>query len=252
MILTVEGMTCGGCRARVEKALAAIWPDATVTLEPPQARLPDAASPDAANAALAAIGAYRVVAPAKPQPMMQPSRLTEASALPPAAALPEKSLATYYPLLLIAGFLIVASFAGTTGPEAAHHGAFGVWMTNFMAGFFLVFSFFKLLDLNGFASSYRMYDVVAARFPAWGYIYPFVELGLGFAYLFRVAPLATNITAFIVMSASIIGVILALRRKQTIRCACLGTVLNLPMSTVTLVEDGLMIAMSGWMIWMLL
>jgi hypothetical protein len=249
MILTVEGMTCGGCRSRVEAALASVWPEAKVTLQPPQAMLPDAASPDAANAALAAIGKYRVIAP-EPTPGVSPRDLPQP--LMPEPALPEKSLATYYPLLLIAGFLVVASFAGTTGPEAEHHGAFGVWMTNFMAGFFLVFSFFKLLDINGFASSYRMYDVVAARFPAWGYIYPFVELALGLAYLFRVAPLATNITAFVVMSVSVIGVILALRRKQTIRCACLGTVLNLPMSTVTLIEDGLMIAMSGWMIWMLI
>ena len=33
--------------------------------------------------------------------------------------------------------------------------------------------------------------------------------------------------------------------QDKIRCACLGTVFNLPMSTVTLVEDGLMIAMAA-------
>ena len=34
---------------------------------------------------------------------------------------------------------------------------------HFMAGFFLVFSFFKLLDITAFADAYRTYDVVAAR-----------------------------------------------------------------------------------------
>jgi hypothetical protein len=113
-----------------------------------------------------------------------------------------------------------------------------------MAGFFLVFSFFKLLDIRGFADAYRGYDVIAERAPVWGYIYPFVELGLGLAYLFRFQPTLTNWVTLIVMSVSIIGVLRAVMAKQKIRCACLGTVLNLPMSQVTLVEDGLMIAMA--------
>ena len=57
------------------------------------------------------------------------------------------------------------------------------FMPNFMAGFFLVFSFFKLLDLAGFAKSYAIYDVLAKKMPTYGYIYPFIELGLGAAYL---------------------------------------------------------------------
>jgi len=37
------------------------------------------------------------------------------------------------------------------------------WMNNFMAGFFLVFSFFKLLNLKGFAESYSMHNTVAKK-----------------------------------------------------------------------------------------
>ena len=36
--------------------------------------------------------------------------------------------------------------------------------------------------------------------------------------------------------------------KKIIQCACLGTVFNLPMSTVTIIEDAIMIVMSGIMI----
>jgi hypothetical protein len=36
--------------------------------------------------------------------------------------------------------------------------------------------------------------------------------------------------------------------KQTIRCACLGSVFNLPMSTVTIVEDVGMVLMAAWML----
>ena len=121
-------------------------------------------------------------------------------------------------------------------------------MRHFMAGFFLVFSGFKLLNLNGFADSYRMYDLLAARWRGWGVLYPFVELGLGVMYLLDLAPFATNLTTVIVLGFSSIGVIRSVLSRQTIRCACLGDVFNLPMSTVTIIEDLAMVAMAGLMI----
>ena len=117
-----------------------------------------------------------------------------------------------------------------------------------MAGFFLMFSFFKFLNLQGFAESYAMYDIVAKKWDAWGYVYTFIELALGLAYLSRFNPLITNITTFVVMSISIIGVLQSVLNKRKIKCACLGAVFNLPMSTITIIEDALMIGMSGVMI----
>jgi prepilin signal peptidase PulO-like enzyme (type II secretory pathway) len=118
-------------------------------------------------------------------------------------------------------------------------------MGNFMGAFFLAFSFFKLLDLRGFADAYRGYDVVARPIPAYGYVYPFIELLLGVAYITAFQPFATNLVTLVVMAVSSVGVLQSVLNKRAIRCACLGTVFNLPMSTVTLVEDGLMIAMAA-------
>ena len=84
--------------------------------------------------------------------------------------------------------------------------------------------------------------------PIWGYAYALIELGLGIAYLINFNPLITNSITFIVMSISIIGVLQSVLNKKKIQCACLGAVFNLPMSTVTIIEDALMIAMSGIMI----
>jgi hypothetical protein len=121
-------------------------------------------------------------------------------------------------------------------------------MNHFMAGFFLVFSFFKLLDIKGFASSYSMYDLLAMKVPAYGFAYPFIELGLGIAYLTGFNPQLTNIITIVVMGFSSIGVILSVMNKQKIQCACLGAVFNLPMSTVTIIEDLLMVGMAGFMV----
>ena len=52
------------------------------------------------------------------------------------------------------------------------------------------------------------------------------------------------------MSFSAIGVIRAVVGRTQIQCACLGTVFNLPMSTVTIVEDVGMVVMAIVMIWL--
>jgi len=152
---------------------------------------------------------------------------------------------TYKPILLIFFYISLVTVLIQT---VNHHFDFMQFMRHFMAGFFLVFSFFKMLNLKGFAESYMMYDVVARKIPVWGYIYAFLEFGLGISYLINFNPLFTNAVTFIVMSISIIGVLQSVLNKKTIQCACLGAVFNLPMSTVTIIEDGLMIIMSLIMI----
>jgi copper chaperone CopZ len=152
---------------------------------------------------------------------------------------------TYKPLLLIFAYItgISTLIEFSSGTFSFMH-----WMNYFMGGFFLTFSFFKMLNLKDFASSYAMYDIVAKRFYTYGYIYPFIELLLGIAYLTHFDPFITNAANLIVMGISSIGVLQSLLNKQQIRCACLGAVFNLPMSTVTLVEDLLMVVMSGAML----
>jgi copper chaperone CopZ len=151
------------------------------------------------------------------------------------------SLETYRPLLLVLGYLI-----GIVALVEIGAGQFD-WMramANFMGGFFLAFSFFKLLNLRGFVDAYQTYDVLARRMRAYGYAYPFIELALGVAYLLRFAPFITNLGTLAVMLLSIVGVTQALIEKRRIKCACLGTVFNLPMTKVTFMEDALMASMA--------
>lgn len=148
---------------------------------------------------------------------------------------------TYKPIVLIFSYIFTISLI------AGFNEGFFNYMTAmriFMAGFFLTFSFFKMLDLKGFAESYSMYDVVAQKIKGWGYVYAFLELALGLAFALNFEPYLTNIVTLIVMTVSIIGVLQSVMNKKKIQCACLGAVFNLPMSTVTIIEDGLMIVMS--------
>lgn len=163
----------------------------------------------------------------------------------PVAVRAEEAKTSYYPLVLILFYLLAAvglSEWSTGGFEPMRA------MRHFMAGFFLVFSFFKLLDVPSFAMSYSSYDIVARNWLGYGYVYPFIELALGAAYLGDFQPLATNVATLAVMGVSTVGVLQSVLARRKIRCACLGTVFNLPMSSVTLIEDALMFGMAAAMI----
>lgn len=217
----ISGMTCNGCRNKVEATLKSIFPDVTVTLEPPVARTASAATVAQLNAALSTTGKYSAS-----------SRVTEIAA--------PSWIATYYPLLLVMVLIAVVPLAT---------GTFMGWMMGFMAGFYIVFGAFKLLDVPAFARSYSQYDIIAKHFKPWGYMYPFVEVALGFGFLFWIDMITLS---WIALGLSLIGAIGALQvvsAKQTIQCACLGTVFNLPMSFVTIVENVGMAVMAAWMLW---
>ncbi|WP_284653228.1 heavy-metal-associated domain-containing protein [Flavobacterium terrisoli] len=230
----VTGMTCGSCEAKVKSALMTIenvssvevskdTNTATVTMDKHVA-LSDfqkALGGDESRYHISAIEHNETVEQAK------------------------SWFVTYKPILTIFTYITAITLLVQTQNDSFN---LMQWMRHFMAGFFLVFSFFKMLNLKGFAESYVMYDVVARKIPVWAYLYAFVELGLGIANLIDFNPLVTNVTTFIVMSVSIIGVLQSVLNKKQIQCACLGAVFNLPMSKVTIIEDALMIAMSGVML----
>lgn len=170
--------------------------------------------------------------------------------------MPEKSLKNYWPLILVLLFIVGGSlhFGWIRGEYNLWLTDFSAlfdsrnWVIDFMGLFFIAFSFFKLLDIKAFADAYRSYDIPTKIWPTWGYVYPFVELVFGLLLLHRIELFWTNIAIIIVLSLSIIGVIQSVMQKRKIKCACLGTGFNLPMTEVTIIEDGIMILMALIMI----
>ncbi len=159
------------------------------------------------------------------------------------------SILTYRPL-----FLILAYLVGLVALAEISAGSFQGMraMRHFMGGFFLAFSFFKLLDVRGFADAFQTYDILARGSRAYGYAYPFIELALGIAFITSFQPVATNAVTLAITGIGTLGVTQALVQKRRIKCACLGSVFNLPMSKVTFFEDTLMAGMAAAMLAVLL
>jgi hypothetical protein len=122
------------------------------------------------------------------------------------------------------------------------------FMLDFMGLFYIVFSFFKMLDLNGFKMSFGMYDPIAKKVPFYGKIYPFIETLLGLMFLMRFEIDIALIVTLIILGVTTIGVTRALLDRKSIRCACLGTALKLPMTEATFIENAIMILMAVLML----
>jgi len=229
---SIVGMTCSGCEATVKNSLSAVAGVSNVNTDLSKneitVEMREHVPTSTLQQALKNYPKYQLeeIAPSLDSPTNDVGKATW--------------LVTYKPILLIFAYITTVTLLIKvhTGSGWMH------WMSNFMGGFFLTFSFFKLLDLGGFAQNYFSYDVVSKRWFGYGYVYPFIELALGLAYTISFQPVLTNSVTLVIMGISMVGVVKAVFSKRKIKCACLGAVFNLPMSTVTIIEDSLMIVMS--------
>lgn len=143
----------------------------------------------------------------------------------------------YWPLACL---ILVAAIAAC----ALAFGAGKGWMSYFMGFFLCQFALLKLFNPVQFADGFQMYDLIAGKSRAYAFAYPLIELILGLSYLATFWPMAACIATLLVFGAGTAGVIRALMKGLDVRCACMGTILDVPLSTVTLTEDIGMIAMA--------
>ncbi len=152
----------------------------------------------------------------------------------------------YLPLITIVLLAVLAAFA-----KQLDYGAWqpAKWMHDFMGVFLLVFAMLKLFDLSGFADGFQKYDLLAKQSRRYAYVYPFLELALALGYLASWQPVVVYGATVALMAFGALGVLNALRQGLDVHCACMGTTLRVPLSTVALVEN---LGMSGMALAMLL
>lgn len=158
------------------------------------------------------------------------------------------SLRAYMPLIAVTGVILAAvATVGildyTAGTWSPLHSAM-----HLMAGYFLAFGTFKLIDLPGFASGFSSYDIIAARVPAYGYLYPFIEILFGLCMLAGVLSLPLLYAQLVFMGIAVLSVTLHLSDPNRVDCLCLGTVLKVPLTTITLLESSSMLALTAYVL----
>jgi len=235
----ITGMTCGNCKASVEKSLNDLddVANAFVNLETEEAIITMHNHVEVSELQKALSTKYTITE--------KEHKNIFASAHSSNFELDEEKskLQQLQPLLIIIFYIAVASIL-------LHYKnwSWNEFMLDFMGLFYIVFSVFKTLDLKGFSDSFRMYDPLAKRIPIYGWIYPFIETALGLMFLMRFEVNIALIVTLLVLGITTIGVTKTLLDKKSIRCACLGTTLKLPMTEATFIENAIMIIMAVLML----
>ncbi|WP_108869208.1 heavy metal translocating P-type ATPase [Aquimarina aquimarini] len=223
----ISGMTCNGCRTSVEEKLSKVEGvhKVSVNLEKAEATIDMASSITISQ-----------LQKGLPEKFTISESFTQKT-IPEIKA--KTKLQQLQPLFIIFAYIIITSIL-------LHYKQWSISeaMLDFMGLFYIVFSFFKMLDLKGFPASFAMYDPIAKQIPIYGWIYPFIETALGIMFLMRIQiPIALVVT-LVILGATTIGVVKTLMSKKTIQCACLGTALKLPMTEATFIENSIMIVMA--------
>jgi len=229
----ITGMTCTGCSSGIQEKLNGIAGviSATVNLEKAEAEV-EMKNQISTAAFQNAIGTKYTIHEKVEEDMVMATGIE-----------PKSEWRQLFPLFLIFGYISVAAILLNRSPFDSHG-----FMLDFMGLFYIVFSFFKLLDLKGFPDSFRMYDPLAKKVPVYAVIYPFIETALGLMFLLRFEISIALYATLIILGITTIGVTRVLLDKKSIQCACLGTALKLPMTKATFIENSLMIAMAIVMI----
>lgn len=231
----ITGMTCGGCKASVEKKLSEVKDvkSVTVDLEKGEAEVEMNIHVSAETLQKALPEKYTITEKIKEKNTPE---------IPSTNFMMEEPKSKFQQLKPL--FLII--FYITTASILLHYKdwSWAEFMFDFMGLFYIVFSFFKMLDLKGFPDSFRMYDPLAKKIPLYAKVYPFIEIALGLMFLMRYETTIALWISLVILGITTIGVTKTLLDKKSIRCACLGTALKLPMTEATFIENSIMIVMA--------
>lgn len=227
----IEGMTCNNCKASVEKHINALENVSHVSVRLENGETEVTMDKHISTELLKKAIPKKFTLSIKKEKNIFSSNITIDE--------DKTKLQQLKPLLLIIFYITTASLL-------LHNKdwSWNEFMLDFMGLFYIVFSFFKMLDLKGFPESFKMYDPLAKRIPLYGWLYPFIETVLGLMFLIRFEVDIALVITLIVLGTTTIGVLKTLLDKKHIRCACLGTALKLPMTEATLIENTIMMAMA--------
>ena len=159
----------------------------------------------------------------------------------------DKDAVTYKPIIAL--FSMAALMA-----LAASWAAYGSLLTVGAADWFVAFSMCllalqKLKDVEGFATMFLNYDLLAQRWVPYSYVYPFAEalagvLMIAGALMWLSVPVALFIGG--VGAVSVFKAVYIDRRE--LKCACVGGDSNVPLGFVSLTDNLMMVGMAVWMV----
>jgi glutaredoxin len=154
---------------------------------------------------------------------------------------------TYTPVIAV--FAVTALMALAAGFAMTGQGLTAQAVQWFIAFSMCVLGILKLRDVETFSTMFLGYDLLAQRWPVYGRIYPFAEVGAG---VLMIAGVLTWLSAPVALFIGGVGAVSVFKAvyvdKRELKCACVGGDSNVPLGFVSLVENVMMVAMAIWML----
>lgn len=159
----------------------------------------------------------------------------------------DKDATTYTPIIAL--FSMAALMA-----LAASWAAFGSLVTVEAAEWFIAIAMCllalqKLRDVEGFATMFLNYDLLAQRWVRYSYIYPFAE---GLAGILMMTGALMWLSIPMALFIGMVGAVSVFKAvyidKRELKCACVGGDSNVPLGFVSLTENLMMVGMAVWML----
>ncbi len=150
------------------------------------------------------------------------------------------------PSLVMIGVSVVAALAIAVG----YGGAVGMTLHAFIGFFLCVSAASRLPDLRGFAHGFSRFDLIARRWRGYGFVFPFLELGLGLAYFAFIAPAQVYVATAVVFTLALAGVLSARHRGLDLASQSQRTGRGAPLGIVMLIEAALMTALAMVLMWL--
>lgn len=148
----------------------------------------------------------------------------------------------YLPLGILFCLAMIEALAISLAKKSFDH-----WMMHLMGLLFCQFAFLKLIHLKQFQEGFAKYDLITRKIASYALYYPFIELFLGLLFLANLFIKEASFLALILAMIGIISVLVALKNKLDVKCVCMGTVLDIPLTKVTLFENVVMGAMAFYL-----
>ncbi|MCU4676523.1 glutaredoxin [Catenovulum sp. 2E275] len=140
----------------------------------------------------------------------------------------------YLSLVILLGFSGLLSFV------------LGLGLKGFLGIGLSLFATLKLMDLKAFVFRFKQYDMIAKKLPAYGFIFPFIQLIAGFAIL---AGLFHPVICIIAILFGLLGIGSIVKSlfidKHRFNCGSVGGHYPLPLSILSFVEPLLLLIPCG-------
>lgn len=158
----------------------------------------------------------------------------------------EPGATSYRPVATLFALTALMALAAS---QAAHGSPFTLQAAEWFIAFSMtVLALLKLQDVEKFATMFLNYDVLAARWVPYSYIYPFAEATAG---ILMIAGVLTWLSVPIALFIGTVGAVSVFKAvyidRRELKCACVGGSSNVPLGFVSLTENIMMVAMAVWM-----